>query len=61
MRFRSSRPPRSSGTPRLGRRLIALVGQGGPMRPNGRKDADRINADFLAWLPSGATGRSSPS
>jgi arylsulfatase A-like enzyme len=34
-----------------GRRLIALVGEGGH-RSVERKDADRINGDFLEWLPT---------
>ena len=36
----------------LGRNLIALAGEEEAIRPGGRKDADRINADFLAWLPT---------
>ena len=36
----------------LGRNLIALAGEEESIRPGGRKDADRINADFLAWLPT---------
>ncbi len=34
-----------------GRRLIALMGEGGH-RAVERKDADRINGDFLDWLPT---------
>ena len=40
---------RNSG---LGRNLIALAGEEESIRPGGRKDADKINADFLAWLPT---------
>ncbi len=36
----------------LARRLIKLVGDEDLMRPDGRKDADRINADFLTWQSS---------
>lgn len=36
----------------LGRNLIALAGEEESIRPGGRKDADKINADFLAWLPT---------
>ena len=36
----------------LGRRLFSLVGEEMSPRSDGRKDADQINADFLAWLPS---------
>ncbi len=35
----------------LGRNLIALTGDEESTRPEGRKDADKINADFLNWLP----------
>jgi arylsulfatase A-like enzyme len=34
----------------LGRRLVELVGEEEAIRPDGRKDADRINGDFLDWL-----------
>ena len=40
----------------LGRNLIALAGEEESIRPGGRKDADKINADFLSWLPT-AQGR----
>jgi hypothetical protein len=33
----------------LARRLIELVGDAESIRPDGRKNADRINADFLTW------------
>ena len=33
----------------LGERLVELVVDEVAMRPDGRKDADRINADFLSW------------
>ena len=36
----------------LGRNLIKLTGDEESIRPGGRKDADKINADFLGWLPS---------
>ena len=36
----------------LGRNLIALTGSEGVAPAVGRKDADKINADFLAWLPA---------
>ena len=36
----------------LGRNLIALTGDEESSRPGGRKDADKINADFLTWLPT---------
>ena len=36
----------------LGRNLIKLTGDEESIRPGGRKDADKINADFLSWLPS---------
>ncbi len=36
----------------LGRNLIALCGDEESIRPGGRKDADKINADFLSWLPT---------
>ena len=36
----------------LGRNLIALTGEGNSSRQGGRKDADRINSDFLTWLPT---------
>jgi arylsulfatase A-like enzyme len=36
----------------VGRRLIALIGDEMDPRKDGRKDADRINADFLKWLPT---------
>jgi arylsulfatase A-like enzyme len=35
-----------------GRRLKALIGGEGDHQTDGRKDADRINADFLEWLPT---------
>ena len=35
----------------VGRRLIALVGDEQVAKSVERKDADRINADFLKWLP----------
>ena len=35
----------------VGRRLIALVGDDQVAKSVERKDADRINADFLRWLP----------
>ena len=34
----------------IGRRLFALVGDEAAPRPDGRKDADQINADFLSWV-----------
>ncbi|WP_435006107.1 sulfatase [Tundrisphaera lichenicola] len=34
----------------LGRRFVELVDEDSAIRPDGRKDADRINADFLDWL-----------
>ena len=34
----------------LGRRLFSLVGEEMSPRSDGRKDADQINSDFLAWL-----------
>ena len=33
----------------LGRRLIALTGNEHSLRPDGRKDADRVSQDFLRW------------
>ena len=36
----------------LGRNLIALTGDEESIRPGGRKDADKLNADFLNWLPT---------
>jgi arylsulfatase A-like enzyme len=33
----------------LARRMVKLVGDEDSIRPDGRKDADRINADFLTW------------
>ena len=35
-----------------GRRLLDLMGSDRARGPVGRKDADRINGDFLAWLPT---------
>ena len=34
----------------VGRRLMALLDDEPAEHPDGRKDADRINGDFLAWL-----------
>jgi arylsulfatase A-like enzyme len=34
----------------IGRRVVEMIGDVETIRPDGRKDADRINRDFLEWL-----------